>query len=275
MPALTAQVGHTFKACHFGRLYFFWSSLMVKQLTCSVALSLVMLLTGTGAALAHSEKQDHDAHWAKRPPVISLQSEAVTEVQQDKVTIFLATEFNEATQAEVDQQLRKVVDSVIAEAKQQEVVNVSSSHYRVYPTSDRKGAISGWRGQAEIKLESTDIQAAGELATQLSDRMAVSRLYFSVSPEARAQYEKELLSDAIDNFKQRAQVITDNMGFASYQYKEVNVGGSGANYMPVGRSAMMASSDVMSSAPMQEKLALESGTEHISVSVNGSIYLHK
>src|SRR5690606_39585097 len=77
MPALTAQVGHTFKACHFGRLYFFWSSLMVKQLTCSVALSLVMLLTGTGAALAHSEKQDHDAHWAKRPPVISLQSEAV------------------------------------------------------------------------------------------------------------------------------------------------------------------------------------------------------
>ncbi|MCQ9615305.1 SIMPL domain-containing protein [Paenalcaligenes niemegkensis] len=246
---------------------------MLKKRIYSTA--LLAAVFGIGAMVATSAQahtDDESSYLAKRPPVVSLQSEAVTEVQQDTVTIYLATEFNEATQVKVDEQLRKVVDSVLAEAKKQTEIKVSSSGYQVYPTSDRKGAISGWRGRAELKLESTDIQAAGKLAAQLSDRMPVSRLSFSVSPQARAEYEKNLLKEAIDNFQARAQIISENMGFVTYRYKDVNVGGSGANYRPVMKQAMMAS-DSVGAAASAESLSLESGTENISVSVSGSIYL--
>ena len=247
---------------------------MVKKLTRSTVLVIAaMVASGSFVAVAQASSSNDEAYLSKRPPVVSLQSEAITEVQQDTVSIYIAAEFNEPTQAAVDEQLRKAVDSVLTEAKQQDVVKVSSSSYQVYPTSNRQGSISGWRGRAELKLESQDIPAAGKLATQFSDRMSVSRLNFSVSPKARAEHEKALLKEAITNFQERAQVIAENMGFSAYRYKDVNVGGSGANYRPMARQAVMMASDSVGSAASKESLALESGTEDISVSVNGSIYL--
>lgn len=246
---------------------------MLKRLTFSTVVSFAALVASAPLiTAAHAESKSEDTYVGKRAPIVNLQSEAIAEVQQDTVTIYLAAELGAKTQNEVDEPLRKVVDSVLAEAKQQKEVKVSSNGYRVYPTSDKDGSITGWRGRAELKLESTDIQAAGKLAAQLSNRMPVSGLQFSVSPQARATHEKALLQEAIANFQDRAQDITEKMGFSSYRYKEVNVGGTGSNYHPIPRQAMMAS-DSVGAVTYKENMALESGTEYINVSVNGSIYL--
>lgn len=208
----------------------------------------------------------------QRPPVISLQSEAYAEVEQDTVTIYLAAEFDDAQQSNVDKKLREALEAVLAEGRKQELVKVSSGNYRIYPNSDRKGAITGWRGRAEVQLESTDVAAAGELAAKMSKDMPISGLSFSVSPEARAKHEEVLTEDAIKRFQSRAKQIATTMGYADYRLNEVNVGGSGGYYRPPVMRAMAADAGSFK-AVSTESMPLESGTEQVSVSVNGSVYL--
>lgn len=222
--------------------------------------------------LSAMANEDDASKALQRPPVISLQSEAYAEVEQDTVTIYLAAEFDDALQTNVDKKLREALEAVLAEGRKQELVKVSSGNYRIYPNSDRKGAITGWRGRAEVQLESTNVAAAGELAAKMSKDMPISGLSFSVSPEARAKHEETLTEDAIKRFQSRAKQIATTMGYADYRLNEVNVGGSGGYYRPPVMRAMAADAGSFK-AVSTESMPLESGTEQVSVSVNGSVYL--
>jgi predicted secreted protein len=210
----------------------------------------------------------HDA--AARPhaekwPQAQLQAEAVTEVAQDTVTITLATEISQASQAAVAGALSKTLEEVMKKAKGHEKIKATSGNYRIWPMNDKDGKISDWRGRGEIFLESTDFAAASELASSLSEQMPIANLRFSVSPQLRAKHEEALLVQAGQAFRDRAKALADAFGYVGYDIKEINLGGSGARYEAAPR--MMAMAADKSRAP------LEGGTEMVSVSIQGSIFL--
>lgn len=134
--------------------------------------------------------------------------------------------------------------------------------------NDKDGNISNWRGRGEISLESQDFAAASELAATLTDLMAVSSVNFSLSPQARAAEEQRLLDQAAQAFRARAQALTDALGFASYTLRNIDLGGAGAQYEVASRgmpqAAMFAAAD---------SIPLEGGTETVSVSIHGSVFL--
>lgn len=220
-----------------------------------------------GPVLAHGPDDVRRAHNQKWPQA-SLQAQASAEVKQDTVKITLATEVSDKDQAGVTQQLNKALDSVMADASGSKSVQVSSGNYRVWPMNDRDGNISNWRGRGEILLESTDFEAASNLASVLSSRMPVADMVFSVSPQARAKQEQELLSQAAKAFQDRAQNLTQAFGYQSYTIREIDLSGAGAQYQPVAR--MMASA---MDASEKARVPVQGGTEEVSVSVRGSIFL--
>ncbi len=228
---------------------------------------LALVLSAAGAsfaapALAHDSGEGrHKEKW----PQAQLQAEAVTEVAQDTVTITLATEISDASQSAVASALSKTLEEVMKKAKGHEKVKATSGNYRIWPMNDKDGKISNWRGRGEILLESTDFAAASELASTLSDRMPIANLRFSVSPRLRAKQEEALLAQAAQAFRDRAKALADAFGYAGYDIKEVNLGGSGARYEAAPR--MMAMAADKASVP------LEGGTETVSVSIQGSIFL--
>lgn len=203
-------------------------------------------------------------------PTASLNAQVFETVEHDTVTIVLAAEFSEASQEVATRKLTEALDSVMKQAKAEQKVEARSGNYRVWPHTDKKGAITNWRGMAEVVLESSDFAAASKLAAQLSDRMPIAGMNFSVSKELRAEREQALLADAAKAFQARAQAVAESFGFASYRIKNVEVGGSGYAPSPMPRMAMQSSAKVSS---YSADVPVEPGTETIALSMQGSIFL--
>jgi len=233
---------------------------------CAVALAATAF-----AALAFLAASPADAQPAApvKYPYASLRAEAVTEVARDTVRITLAAEVRDSEQAQVAAALTSTLDSVMKQVKGKEGITAHSGNYQVWPMNDQDGRVSNWRGRAEIVLESTDFGAVSKLAAEVADRMPISNLSFFVAPRERARYEAELVQEAAEAFRARAEALTKAFGYASYSIREIELGGAGASYQPETRRMMaMAVSDAASGVP------LEGGTERISLSVQGTIFLH-
>src|SRR3546814_4727433 len=67
------------------------------------------------------------------------------------------------------------------------------------------------------------------------------------------------------SFRDRAHALAEAFGYAGYDIKEINLGGSGARYEAAPRMMAMAAD--------KARVPLEGGTEMISVSIQGSIFL--
>jgi predicted secreted protein len=238
----------------------------------SVSLAALMVPV-LGASVYAGDTSDANArhHDSGKWPQASLNAEASAVIAQDTVIITLAAELSDPSQAKINSSLTKVLDSVMQEAKaaakDNAKIKVSSGNYRLWPFHDKNGKISNWQGRGEILIESSDFSAASDLAGKLADRMPISNLNFSVSPQARARQEQALLTQAAKAFRDRAQALTDAFGFASYTVRNIDLGGSGAQYQPAPRMMSMAA-DKAVGAP------LEAGTEQVTLSVRGAIFLH-
>lgn len=231
-------------------------------------LAILGLMLASFLVAAPALAEDDSAATTKYP-YASLRAEAVTEVAQDTVRITLAAEVRDSEQAEVAAALSRTVDSVMQQVKGKEGIKAYSGNFQVWPMNDKDGRISNWRGRAEIVLESMDFEAASKLAAEVADRMPISNLAFSVAPRERARYEAELLQEAATAFRERAEALAQAFGYESYSIREVQLGGAGASYQPEARRMMaMAAADAAVAVP------LEGGTERISLSVQGTIFLH-
>lgn len=233
------------------------------------------LLSGLmlGAALALSPLAQAKPHQdvldsRQDRPQVTLSAQASADVQQDTVQVTLAAEISGASQTAVADQLNTQLDSVMKQAKGHDGINVSSGLYRIWSMNDRDGRVSEWQGRAEILLKSHDFAAASRLAAQLSDRMPIAGMAFSVSRERQAAEEQKLMQQAVKAFQDRAQALTQALGFDAYRLHAVDLGGSGETPIsPMPRMMMSAMAADQVAAP------IEGGRQTISVSVQGTIVL--
>lgn len=202
------------------------------------------------------------------PPILNLDTQVFTEVKQDTVIIVLRASTSSSEQDVVTKTLSQTVSDVLAELKKQDKVKVSTGSYYVRPQHDKDGKPTGWVGNSDLLLESTDLQAASTLAAQFQDKMPVANVSFTVSKAAQAQAEQSLTTEVTEAFRLRAQQMAEALGFQSFTIKELSLGGNGVVYRPQAKAMMMASPSAQ-----QDSLAIESGTEDIRLSLQGSIYL--
>lgn len=217
---------------------------------------LLFGLLGTSVAVAENNKH----------PYASLNAQAATEVAQDTLKITLAIEISDESQKSVSEQLAEAMNASVNKAKvNANGVTITSDRYQVWPMNDQEGNISNWRGRGEFSLESKNFEAVSNLAALL-DETSVASMSFFVSPQLRAKHEEELLVKAAQSFKDRAQALTKALGYTRYELRSADLSGAGISYdsVPV----------LMRAAAFSAKaVPVESGTETISVSVNGSVYL--
>ncbi|HLR13318.1 MAG TPA: SIMPL domain-containing protein [Burkholderiaceae bacterium] len=217
-------------------------------------------------ALADTAEQ---ASASQDQPTASLQASASQEVAQDWLRITLQAQVSDASRQNVSSELNKQLDQALTTAREHagQDIRVQSGNYQVWPATDDKGNITTWRGRGDIHLESADFDAVSQLAGELGDDMAVAGMDFSVSPKKRAEIENDLLEEAVQQLLDRASRLATAFGYASYRLREVSLGGGGNQYAPVARQMADASS------LKAQSIAVEGGTEVISLSVQGSVYL--
>ncbi|WP_374728698.1 SIMPL domain-containing protein [Caballeronia fortuita] len=226
----------------------------------------------SGAALTFSHVAAAQTVITQPQPsgVLSLSAQASAQVPQDVVDITLFYEQEAADPSSLTNTLNQRADAALREAKGVDNVTAKSGSFTVYPSTDRDGKISAWRGRTEVVLESHDFAAASKLAGKMSSSMQVGSVAFSLSPEAQRAAEQKLVAQAIDSFRKQAQTAAQGFGYSNFTIREVNVGHSGAQPRPV---MMMQSRAMSADAKMASPIAMEAGTTTVTVDVSGSVQM--
>ncbi|RQS57455.1 MULTISPECIES: SIMPL domain-containing protein [unclassified Burkholderia] len=241
-----------------------------SALALSLALAAVVPVALTLASPA-AHAQTANPHFPEPAGVLSLSSQASADVPQDIIHITLFYEQQAKDPGSLTSALNQRADAALAQAKGVSGVTAHTGAFSVYPSTDRDGKISAWRGRTEVVLESRDFAAASKLAGQLSNQMQIANVEFSLSPEAQRAAEQKLTTEAIKSFRARADEAAKAFGYNSYSIRDVNVGGS-RNVQPYPRMMAMAAAP-MDSAKMSAPISVEGGKATVSVTVNGSVQM--
>ncbi|MDR5833141.1 SIMPL domain-containing protein [Caballeronia sp. LZ034LL] len=229
------------------------------------------LLAMSGAAFTFSQSAAAQTVINQQPAgVLSLSAQSSAQVAQDVVTITLFYEQEAADPSSLTNTLNQRAESALREARGVDGVTARSGSFTVYPSTDRDGKISAWRGRTEVVLESHDFAAASKLAGKMSASMQVGSVAFSLSPEAQRAAEQKLVTQAIDSFRKQAQTAAQSFGYSNFSIREVNIGHSGVQPRPV---MMMQSRAMSADAKMAAPIAMEAGTTTVTVDVNGSVQM--
>lgn len=202
--------------------------------------------------------------------VFSLSASASGEAANDLMRITVVAQDEGEDSAELQSQINATMQWALSRLRPYTQIEVKTQDYQTSPKYNKnRTSIIGWRASQSLKLETTDVKSAGDAIRKLQERLQVSNIRFEPTPSTRSTVEDQLINEALDAFKQRAQLIRSNIGAPGYNLLDVNVQTGSSFVQPQFRT------DVAYSRAAQsvEQPALEAGTSRITVNVTGRIQL--
>ena len=197
--------------------------------------------------------------------VVELRAEAQRDVQNDLLNAVVYVELNDTSPAVLAGAINKGVNEALRAARDFPAVKARSGSNQVYPVYSKGNTLQGWRGRAEIRIESRDFEAASALIGKLQATMQLASLNFSVAPDSRRTVEDELMVEAIKAFKARAEVAKGALGGRDYRIVRVNVTSGYSGPQPRFAAARAAPSAEVA-AP-----SFEAGTSQVIVTASGAV----
>jgi predicted secreted protein len=173
----------------------------------------------------------------------------------------------------VQTQLRQALDAALGEARKAAKVGqveVQTGAFSLYPRYNPKGGITGWQGSTELVVEGRDTQAIAQLTGRVQT-LAIARVAFSLSREARQKVEGDVSAQAIERFRARADAVSKQFGFASYTVREVTV----SSDSPIVMAQPMLRAQVMRAGAEDAALPVEAGKASVTATVSGSVQMLK
>ena len=198
---------------------------------------------------------------------VDFQVAAAREVVNDLLIANMTVEVQDRQPGRVAQQLNTALNDALRKAAAFPAVKASSGNQNTYPVYGKNNQIDAWRGHGEIRLESRDFKAAGDLIMQLQTSLQLGGVQFTIAPDTRAQTENALITEAIQAFRARAEAIRAAVGAQSYKTVHFSISSDGLppRYpTPMMRGAAMAETAV----PAPE---FAGGESRMTVQISGTI----
>ena len=227
-----------------------------------IALLAATALAGEAAAQVPGQPQRYN--------VVELQAEAQREVANDLLVAQLYVEDTHANPAQLASSINRSLAEALKIAREFPAVKVRTGNNQTSPVyAARSNQFQGWRGRADVRLETRDFAAGSTLIGKLQAGMQLGGMSFSVSPEARRAAENELVSEAIAAFRARAEVAQKALGGRAYKVQRINLatGYSG----PPPRVMMMQARGAGSADASVAAPPAEGGASSLSVTASGVI----
>lgn len=197
---------------------------------------------------------------------VEFQAEAQREVPNDLLNATLYIELNDANPAPLANALNRAVNEALRVANEHRNVRVRSGNHQSFPVYAKGNVLQGWRGRAEIRVESGDFEAASALIGRLQASMQLGGMTFSVSPETRRKVENELISEAITAFRSRADIVQAALSGGAYRIQRLTVA-AGRSGPPPRFAAMRGAAVAAEVAPP----VFEGGASLVTVTASGMI----
>ena len=203
--------------------------------------------------------------------VAQISASGSVEVQQDLLSISMATSRDGLDAGTVQTQLKQALDAALTQARQAAspgLMDVRTGNFSLYPRYGKDGKINGWQGSTELVLEGKDFARITGTAGKIQS-LSLGGVSFALSREQRAKVEGEAQAQAIERFKAKAGEVSSAFGFGGYTLREVSVNANDQGFTPRPRMvAMSAKSDMAESA-----VPVEAGKSTVLVNVSGSVQM--
>lgn len=196
---------------------------------------------------------------------IGFTVEARKEVSNDQLRASLYVEESNLRADQVAEKLNAAIKRALAESRAYPLVRVASGGIQNWPVYDKQ-QINGWRGRAEIRLESEAPEQAAELIGRLQKFMAVGQVGFSVSNAVRKRVENQLIPEALSLFKERARLVSRELGHSQYRIVQAQVNLQGNQGAPV-----MYRKQAMMAAAAESSPQFAPGESEVVVNIDGRI----
>ena len=157
--------------------------------------------------------------------VYRLSSEARIEVDNDLMVATLVVQEEDADAAELASKVNATMSWAIEQMKSYPDVLVKSRDYQTYPRYENSSTrrLIGWRAQQSLELETDDFGSAGKAIQVLQERLQVQGIALSVKPATREKASEVLMQNALNAFKERAELVQRTMGSDNYRILDVDI----------------------------------------------------
>lgn len=200
--------------------------------------------------------------------VVSFSATATETVKQDTMNATLSIRESGGDRQKVSNAVSGRSNRVLAALKKYPDLNGALSSRRTYPAYDSNRKNPVWHDMADITVKSTNFAAMSRFLAAVQNDAAIGNLHFSVSDSVQHKTREKLLTQAIGNFKQQAQVITNAMGGKAYKIVQMDL--NGGNVM-IYRNAVRSAAMMTKSADAVEMNIEEAGDSEIRLDISGSI----
>ena len=157
----------------------------------------------------------------------------------------------------------------IETAQARQGLRVRSGGYRTFPVEDPKRAqLRRWRGSQDLIVEGADAKLVSDLLGELQSKLQLRSIVFRISPERLRAVEAELVDEALDAFRARAEGVRTKLGARGYEIVHIQVETPGGPPVIPMRMQAMAMAEARVAPP-----ALEGGTSTLRVGANATIEL--
>lgn len=206
---------------------------------------------------------DNDLHYN----LINLSANAKTEISNDEMSAYIQILRSGSDATKLSAEVNKNAQEALRNAKSYDAVKVQTQGYRTQPIYDN-GKISSWQVSQQLRLESSDFTQMSELLEELQGLGNIQSMHFAISDDRLETIRQHLAKEAIDKFQAQAATIQKQFNANSYRLVNlsVNQGGYSPRYMEASNLRM----DSMSKAA---PVAIEAGSNEVSVDVHGQIQL--
>lgn len=202
--------------------------------------------------------------------LISIQTNATQDVETDTMVALIAIEDEQSDSAKLAQQINSLMAWAQALISKQPDVELIGGNYSSYPVYDKR-IFKHWRGSQQFSLKSKKPPQLGQLVGQLQNKLLIKSLEYQVSTELSQQTQDQLIKQALDAFKARAEIVRQQLGASAYSiYRlDIQTNQHGGPVMP--RARLMMADAVESATPA----TLNPAQQSIQVTVSGTIKLEQ
>ncbi len=150
---------------------------------------------------------------------IDLEASAVQRVDNDEIEALLFIEKTAANPKSLTNQINPVVKEAMNKAKAYPDIKLATASQNTNPNYDYKTQkIQSWSMRSELRLTSSNFEAAGELiGTLQKSGLQVASIDFKVSDTQRQKVENEMITQVTESFKQRAEVAKEAWGAKDFK----------------------------------------------------------
>lgn len=210
------------------------------------------------------------AAFANENAKLSLSAAVSAQRQQDQLQLVFTVQSEAGDAAAANQQLINSLNDAQKRLGKPTGVTISTGSIRIYPVYGQKNEPTTWRGLGELVLESRDILVASQAADKLTGQLALSRVSFSLSDQARREEHSLLVERAARAFREKADMTAKAFGYKQYDIVSLEVIDSGEM---VGKRPMLMSRMAGADTMAAPELDLQPGQESVSVTVSGLVRL--